>query len=229
MIEHLNIKDWALEDRPREKLMKLGKQSLSTAELIAILLRTGTRKSTALDLSRQVLGASNNDLSQLSRLTINDLSKIKGLGPVKAITLVAALELGRRRREEETPKKSQISCSKDAVDILQPHLADLNHEEFWIILLNKANRLIDKKSISSGGMTGTVVDPKIIFREALESRACAIILGHNHPSGNTKPSEADIQLTKKLKEAGKNLEISVLDHVIIAGSSFYSFADEGML
>ncbi len=228
-MEHLNIKEWALEDRPREKLMKYGKSSLSTAELIAILLRTGTSKSTALDLSRQVLAFANNDLSSLCRLTISDLSKIKGLGPVKAITLVAALELGRRRREEETPIKSQITCSKDAVDMLQPHLADLNHEEFWIILLNKANRLINKKSISTGGMTGTVVDPKIIFREALEARACAIILGHNHPSGNNKPSEADIQLTKKLREAGKNLEISVLDHVIIAGSTFYSFADEGMM
>lgn len=228
-MEHLNIKEWALEDRPREKLVKYGKSSLSTAELIAILLRTGTAKSTALDLSRQVLAFANNDLSSLCRLTISDLSKIKGLGPVKAITLVAALELGRRRREEETPMKSQITCSKDAVDMLQPHLADLNHEEFWIILLNKANRLINKKAISTGGMTGTVVDPKIIFREALEARACAIILGHNHPSGNNKPSEADIQLTKKLREAGKNLEISVLDHVIIAGSTFYSFADEGMM
>lgn len=228
-MEHLNIKEWALEDRPREKLVKYGKSSLSTAELIAILLRTGTAKSTALDLSRQVLAFANNDLSSLCRLTISDLSKIKGLGPVKAITLVAALELGRRRREEETPMKSQITCSKDAVDMLQPHLADLNHEEFWIILLNKANRLINKKVVSTGGMTGTVVDPKIIFREALEARACAIILGHNHPSGNNKPSEADIQLTKKLREAGKNLEISVLDHVIIAGSTFYSFADEGMM
>lgn len=228
-MEHLNIKEWAIEDRPREKLVKYGKSSLSTAELIAILLRTGTAKSTALDLSRQVLAFANNDLSSLCRLTISDLSKIKGLGPVKAITLVAALELGRRRREEETPMKSQITCSKDAVDMLQPHLADLNHEEFWIILLNKANRLINKKVVSTGGMTGTVVDPKIIFREALEARACAIILGHNHPSGNNKPSEADIQLTKKLREAGKNLEISVLDHVIIAGSTFYSFADEGMM
>ena len=228
-MEHLNIKEWAKEDRPREKLVKYGKSSLSTAELIAILLRTGTAKSTALDLSRQVLAFANNDLSSLCRLTISDLSKIKGLGPVKAITLVAALELGRRRREEETPMKSQITCSKDAVDMLQPHLADLNHEEFWIILLNKANRLINKKAISTGGMTGTVVDPKIIFREALEARACSIILGHNHPSGNNKPSEADIQLTKKLQEAGKNLEISVLDHVTIAGSTFYSFADEGMM
>lgn len=228
-MEHLNIKEWAKEDRPREKLVKYGKSSLSTAELIAILLRTGTAKSTALDLSRQVLAFANNDLSSLCRLTISDLSKIKGLGPVKAITLVAALELGRRRREEETPMKSQITSSKDAVDMLQPHLADLNHEEFWIILLNKANRLINKKAISTGGMTGTVVDPKIIFREALEARACSIILGHNHPSGNNKPSEADIQLTKKLQEAGKNLEISVLDHVIIAGSTFYSFADEGMM
>ena len=228
-MDHLNIKKWAESDRPREKLVKYGKESLSIAELLAILLRTGTSKTTALDLSRQVLSNSENDLTQLARLSVSDISKIKGLGPVKAITIVAALELGRRRREEETTQKSQISSSKDAADILQPILEDLNHEEFWIILLNKANRLIDKKVISSGGMSATVVDPKIIFRVALENRACSIILGHNHPSGNTKPSESDIQLTKKLKEAGKNLEISVLDHIIIAGSSFYSFADEGLL
>ncbi len=228
-MDHLNIKKWAEADRPREKLVKYGKESLSIAELLAILLRTGTSKTTALDLSRQVLSNSENDLTQLARLSVSDLSKIKGLGPVKAITIVAALELGRRRREEETTQKSQISSSKAAADILQPILEDLDHEEFWIILLNKANRLIDKKVISSGGMSATVVDPKIIFRVALENRACSIILGHNHPSGNTKPSESDIQLTKKLKEAGKNLEISVLDHIIIAGSSFYSFADEGLL
>jgi DNA repair protein RadC len=228
-MEHIKIKDWSVGDRPREKLSLSGPGSLSVAELIAILLRTGTAKSTALDLSRQVLAYADNNLIELARLSVSDLSKIKGLGPVKATTLVAALELGRRRNESEGKIKTPISCSQDAVKMVQHKLSDLHHEEFCVILMNKANRVIDIKTISQGGLSGTVVDPKVIFREALQVRACAMILCHNHPSGNPKPSEADLQLTRKIKEAGKNLEISVLDHVIIAGSTFYSFADEGII
>lgn len=228
-MDHIKISEWAQSDRPREKLLNSGSASLSEAELIAILLRSGTREMTALDLARNVLSGHQNDLSILSRVSVKDLSKFKGLGPVKAITILAALELGKRRREAIQKDKPSVTCSNDAVELIRPHLADLNHEEFWILLLNRANKVTDKKMISKGGVSGTVVDPKIIFRYALEGRASAIVLSHNHPSGNLKPSDSDIQLTKKLKDAGKSLEISVLDHIIIAGESYYSFADEGML
>lgn len=224
-----SIKSWAEGDRPREKLLQHGRHTLSDAELIAILIRTGTKNASAVDVARDILKESNNDLTVLSRLNPRQLSKIKGMGMVKAITLVAALEIGRRRREAEALKKEKITCSKDVADILQPNLSDLIHEEFWLLLLNRANHIIHKTAISKGGISGTVVDPRLIFKEAIEHNASGIILCHNHPSGNTKPSEADIQLTKKLRDAGKNLDIDVLDHIIIAGQSFYSFADEGMI
>ncbi|CAN5491507.1 DNA repair protein RadC [soil metagenome] len=228
-MQHLNIKAWAEEDRPREKLILKGPSNLSDAELIAILIRNGTKEHTALDLARQLTTIVNNDLYTLGRQSVSDLAKIKGIGQVKAITLVAALELGRRRRSTEAVTQKLVTGSQDVIQVIQPILADLYHEEFWIILLNRANKIIGKKMISSGGMAGTVVDPRIIFREALDQRASGIILCHNHPSGNPKPSEADIQLTKKIKDAGQHLEITVLDHLIIAGTSFYSFADEGVL
>lgn len=223
------IKEWSLNDRPREKLQLHGPTTLSDVELIAILLRNGTSRSTAVDLARELLSTGNNDLLEIARCSYQQLAKTKGIGPVKAITIVAALELGRRCRLSEARKKENIGCSLDAVNLLAPILRDLPHEEFWIILLNRANAVIGTRPISKGGISGTLVDPKMIFHEALQERASGIILSHNHPSTNPKPSESDIQLTRKLKEGGKLLEISILDHIIIAGASFYSFADEGTL
>ena len=228
-MENGTLKSWAEADRPREKLLKLGRHTLSDSELIAILLRTGATQLTVVELSRKLLANCNNDLTELSRLSVKDLAKERGMGEVKAITLVAALELGRRRREAEAMKKEKITTSQDAVNIMQPHLADLVHEEFWILLLNRANVVINKKNVSSGGVSGTVVDPKIVFKIAIENNASSIILCHNHPSGNNKASQEDIALTRKLKEAGILLDLTVIDHIIIAGSSFYSFADEGMM
>ena len=228
-MENGTLKSWAEADRPREKLLKLGRHTLSDSELIAILLRTGTTQLTVVELSRKLLANCNNDLAELSRLSVKDLAKERGMGEVKAITLVAALELGRRRREAEAMKKEKITTSQDAVNIMQPHLADLVHEEFWILLLNRANVVINKKNVSSGGVSGTVVDPKIVFKIAIENNASSIILCHNHPSGNNKPSNEDVILTRKLKEAGVLLDLTVIDHIIIARSAFYSFADEGMM
>lgn len=223
------IKSWAEHDRPREKMMKAGPAALSDAELLAILIRNGIGKTTALDLAREVLLSAQNDLTQLSRCGTSSLASIPGMGPVKAITIQAAIELGRRCRMAEVREKKKISNSTDAYRVFDPVLRDLEHEEFWIILLNRANLLTDLRMISKGGVSGTVVDPKMIFHEALLTKSSGIILGHNHPSANPRPSEKDLQLTKKIKEAGKFLEITVLDHIIIAGSSFYSFADEGTL
>lgn len=228
-MESTTIKSWAEGDRPREKLLQHGRHTLSDAELVAILIRTGTKNASAVDLAREILHRSGNDLNTLARLNPRELARIKGMGMVKAVTLVAALEIGRRRREAEALKKEKITESKDVVDLLQPHLSDLNHEEFWLLLLNRANHIIHKTAISKGGISGTVVDPRLIFKTAIEHGASGIILSHNHPSGNTKPSEADIQLTKKLRDAGKNLDIDILDHIIIAGNSFFSFADEGLM
>ncbi|MBK7684350.1 MAG: DNA repair protein RadC [Bacteroidetes bacterium] len=223
----VSIKGWSPAERPREKLQQSGSSTLTDAELIAIVLRNGTKKQTALDLARLLLSACNNDLMEMGRSGYQQLSRIKGIGPVKAISIVAALELGRRSRFAEARRKEKITCSLDAVNLLNPLLRDLPHEEFWIILLNRANSIIEIRPVSKGGVSATLVDPKIIFHEALQARASGIILSHNHPSSNPKPSESDMQLTKKLKDGGKLLEISILDHIIIAGASFYSFADEG--
>jgi len=225
----IGIKEWAPADRPREKLQENGSAQLSDAELIAIILRNGTNSQTALDLARLLLSSCNNDLVEMGRFGYRQISEIKGIGPVKAISIVAALELGRRSRFAEAKQKKKISCSLDAVNLLNPILRDLPHEEFWVILLSRANSVMQIRPVSRGGVSGTLVDPKIIFFEALQVKASGIILSHNHPSANPKPSESDIQLTKKLKEGGKFLEISILDHIIIAGTSFYSFADEGAL
>lgn len=227
MEQKLSIKTWAEEDRPREKLILKGKHSLSDAELIAILISSGTPEETAVELARRILNDCGNDLLQLSRMNIAELMKFKGIGEAKAVSISAALELGRRRSESSQDKVEKISSSKDVVAIFQPLLGDLLHEEFWILFLNRANRIIGKQQISMGGMSGTVADPRMIFKSALDKKALAIILCHNHPSGNTQPSEADLSLTKSLHSAGKILEIAVLDHVIITQSGFYSFADEG--
>ncbi|MFN8690107.1 MAG: RadC family protein, partial [Cyclobacteriaceae bacterium] len=225
----LNIKNWSPEDRPREKLVMKGTGALSDAELIAILIGTGTTKITAVELARQMLQHVNNDLHSLARLTVKDLMKIKGIGEAKAITIVAALELGRRRKELEPEAKPKIASSKDAFELLRGDLMDLPKEEFWVLLLNRANRVIAKRRISEGGVSGTVADPKIIFKLALEELASGVIVAHNHPSGNLSASQQDIDLTRKLKEGGKLLEIQLLDHIIVAGTRYYSFADNGQV
>lgn len=225
----ISIKNWSEQDQPREKMLHRGPSALSDAELIAILLRNGSAELNALDLARQILSAANHDLHQITRQGVKGLASHKGIGAVKALTLLAAIELGRRCRHAEARQQKRISSSKDAFELFAPLLAHLPHEEFWALLLNRANGIIDIKAISKGGVSGTVADPKIIFNEALAVKASAIIVAHNHPSANPRPSESDIQLTRKLKEGGKLLEIALLDHIIIAGSSFYSFADEGTL
>lgn len=227
--EFLNIKRWALEDRPREKLLIKGNSALSDAELIAILLGTGTTTMSAVDLAKKILQGVDNNLNILARLSIKELMKVKGIGEAKAISIVAALELGRRRKESGADEKPKITSSKDAYDYIKADLLDIPHEEFWILLVNRANRIVKKQQISLGGVAGTVADPKIIFKIALEELASAIILVHNHPSGNLIASQADINLTNKLKEGGKLLEVQVLDHIIIAGKNYFSFADEGIL
>lgn len=228
-MEHITIKSWAEEDRPREKLMLKGKHILSDAELIAILISSGNAEETAVELSKRILAGAENNLNELSKHSIHDLIKYKGIGEAKAIAIVAALELGRRRKTEDKLNRAQVTTSKDAADIFQPMLGDKAHEEFWILFLNRANHIIGKSQVSSGGMTGTVVDPKMIFKAALDAKAVSIILCHNHPSGNVKPSQQDTDLTKKILSAGKLLEISVLDHVIVSQGAYYSFADEGMM
>jgi DNA repair protein RadC len=226
---HLNIKSWAEEDRPREKLLLKGKAALSDAELLGIQIGSGIQNMTAVDLAKLILQSVQNDLNALARLTVKDLSKFKGIGEAKAITIVSALELGRRRKSADAPERAKITSSRDAYDVLKPHLMDLPHEEFWIILLNRANQVMKCERISSGGVSGTVADPKMIFKVALENLSSAIILSHNHPSGNLTPSQADKDLTKKLKQAGSYLEVPVLDHVIFTDNGYLSFADEGIL
>lgn len=224
----LTIKSWAEEDRPREKLLIRGKEALSSAELIAILIGSGSRNETAVELSKRILNQCGDNLNMLGRLSVNELMKFKGIGEAKAITIVAALELGRRRQSEDVVKREQITCSSDVYTTFG-FLADSPHEEFWVLYLNKANKILTKQRISVGGVDGTVADVKIIFQKALELLASSVILCHNHPSGSLKPSKADIVLTKKIKQASEFLEISLLDHLIVSESGYYSFADEGEL
>lgn len=223
------ITSWAEDDRPREKLIAKGQHSLSNAELIAILIATGTRKLSAVDLAKVILDTSNNNLIDLSKLSVKDLMKFDGIGQAKAITIIAALELGRRRRESEAIQKEKITSSKDVFEVAQSSLADLNYESFLLLLLNRANKVLKKIQISEGGVSGTVADPKKIFKIALENNASSIILAHNHPSGNVKPSHSDIHLTEKIKNGAEHLDISLLDHIIVGDESYYSFADEGIL
>ncbi len=228
-LKPLKIKSWSSEDRPREKLLNKGTSAVSDAELVAILLGSGTTTISAVELARRVLQTVDNNLNELARLSVKDLIKMKGIGEAKAIEIIASLELGRRRKDSEPEEKPQITGSRDCFDILRPHLQDIQHEEFWILTLNRANRLIKKYQISQGGVAGTVADPKIIFKLAVSELASGIILAHNHPSGNLTASQADIDLTRKIREAGKLLEIQVLDHLIVAGQKYFSFADEGIL
>jgi len=227
--DHLQIPQWAEDDRPREKLLLKGRSSLSDAELLAILIGTGTKSLSAVDLAKQILQQVEQNINNLARLSVNDLTKIKGIGKAKAISIVSALELGRRRKETHQTTKPRITSSTDVVEVINPDLLDLNHEEFWIIILNRANYVLKKTQISRGGISGTVADPKLIFKSAIEQNGSSIILIHNHPSGNLKPSQADINLTKNLKEAGKFMEIPVLDHIIVSDNCYFSFADEGLI
>ena len=223
------ISQWAEDDRPREKLINKGSTMLSDAELIAILIGSGNQTESAVDLSKKILASVGGNLISLSKLNISDLKKFKGIGEAKAVTIAAALELGKRRRSAEAIQQKKITSSKQAHDILQEYLADANYEQFCILLLNRANHLIRTIVISDGGISGTVADPKKIFKMALENNASSIILGHNHPSGQVTPSDVDIALTRKLCQGGLLLDMPVLDHIIVGDEKYYSFKDEGKL
>ena len=222
------ITNWSEDDKPREKLMLKGKSVLSDAELIAILIGSGSRNESAVDLSKRILGSVNNNLNALGKLSITQLMNFKGIGEAKAISIIAALELGRRRRAEDTVELTKITSSKIIFEIMQPIIGELPHEEFWIVYLNNSNKVISKSQLSKGGITGTLVDVRLVFKTALEMGATGLILCHNHPSGTLIPSDADKQITRKLKLAGDSLEIKVLDHLIVTETNYFSFVDEGI-
>ncbi|WP_026452578.1 RadC family protein [Aequorivita capsosiphonis] len=224
-----SIKNWNEDDRPREKMLLKGRVALSDAELVAILIGSGSRNESAVSLSQRILASVDNNLSELGRLSIAALMEFKGIGEAKAISIAAATELGRRRRTGEALERKKITSSNSVFEFIQPIIGELPHEEFWILYLNNSNKVIRNVQLSKGGITGTVVDVRLAFKEALQIGAVGIILAHNHPSGTLKPSQADIQLTKKLKIAGDSLDIKVLDHLIITEKAYFSFADENML
>ena len=227
--KNLRIKDWAVEDRPREKLLSKGLKSLTDTELLAILIGSGQKNESAVEIAKKVLNLAQNNLNELGKLSIKDFKTVKGIGEAKAITLIAALELGRRRKSSESREKYKIGSSNDAFLYMQPFLEDLSYEEFWVIYMNRSNRVIDQLKISQGGISGTVIDVRIILKHGIEKLASTLIICHNHPSGNLQPSKSDIQITTKLKEAAKFHDIDVLDHLIISDSLYYSFADEGIM
>ncbi|PIX32735.1 MAG: hypothetical protein COZ59_12415, partial [Bacteroidetes bacterium CG_4_8_14_3_um_filter_31_14] len=227
--EKISIKNWAKEDRPREKLLLKGCSSLSPAELLAILIGSGNKTESAVDLSKRILKLANDNINQLAKFDINTLKKINGIGEAKAITIIAALELGRRRKSEEAFERKTVISSKDAFEFFEPIIGDLKIEEAYLITLNQANKIIAHHKIGQGGIVGTVMDPRIILKQALNDEAVNIILAHNHPSGNIKPSEADKKITQKIKDAAKTMDITLIDHIIIAQQSYFSFADEGIL
>lgn len=227
--EKLTIKSWAEDDRPREKLMLKGKTALSDAELLAILIGSGNSKETAVDLCKRILQQANNNLAVLARYSINDLMKFKGIGEAKAISIVAALELGRRLESSSDNERETVKSSKDAFKILKGNLADLPHEEFWALYLNRAGKVMEKCFVSRGGVSGTIADFKIIFKRGVELLASSIVLAHNHPSGNITPSDEDRKLTKKFNEAAKLFDIHLLDHIIVTDSGYFSFRDEGLI
>jgi len=225
----ISIKAWAEEDRPREKLSAQGRRALTDAELIAILIGSGNRDESAVELSKRILHHYDNDLNRLAKASINELSNFRGIAEAKAISIIAALEIGRRRNDTEDKPAEFIKSSRDGYNLMRPLLIDLNHEEFWIILLGQSSKVLNKELISKGGLSATVADPKVIFGVALQRHATGIILVHNHPSNNLKPSHQDIELTKRLSSAGRLLEIQILDHLIITDSGYLSFADESLL
>ncbi|MDQ0594402.1 DNA repair protein RadC [Chryseobacterium ginsenosidimutans] len=225
----MSIKFLAEDDRPREKFLSKGKNSLSDSELLAIIMGSGSREETAVELARRILTSVNNNWSQLSLLSVKDLMKFKGIGEVKAISISTALEIGRRKAGQEIPEKSSISKSNDAYLILKNHLSDLRTEEFWAIFLNQSNKVIHLSKLTQGGINQSIVDARVLFKTALDHFSTGIIIAHNHPSGNLNPSREDLDITQKIKEAGKTLNIQLLDHLIITQNSYYSFADEGVL
>lgn len=222
------INQWAEDDRPREKFLLKGKSALSDSELLAILIGSGSRNESAVQLCQRILASANNNLNQLGKVSVQQLMEFKGIGEAKAISIAAALELGRRRRNEEVVELDKITSSKAVFQIMQPIIGELHHEEFWVLYLNNSNKVLHKAQLSKGGMTGTVVDPRIVFKTALEYNAISLILTHNHPSGKLVPSEPDKELTRRLKLAGQQMDILVLDHIIIAETGYYSFNDEGI-
>ncbi|MEN9928813.1 MAG: hypothetical protein RLZZ231_734 [Bacteroidota bacterium] len=222
------INQWAEDDRPREKFLIKGKAALSDSELLAILIGSGSRNESAVQLCQRILFASNNNLNQLGKLTIQQLTHFKGIGEAKAVAIAAALELGRRRRLEDTFEWDKITSSKSVFELMHPIIGDLLHEEFWVLYLNNSNKVVYKAQISKGGMAATVVDVRIVFKFALEHNAISIILVHNHPSGKLAASDPDIQITKKIKLAGQQLEVHVLDHIILTDKGYYSFNDQGI-
>jgi DNA repair protein RadC len=228
-MEQQGIKFWAEDDRPREKLLQKGKTALSDAELLAIIIGSGTRKKSAVELAKEILSSYNNNLSEFSRVQITELLKFNGIGEAKAINIIAALELGRRRQGSEMPSKIKVNGSSVVYQYLKQFLSDLIHEEFYVIMLNSANEIIQTKQISKGGMSATVVDGKVIFNLALSCQATAIIVSHNHPSGNLVPSKADTNLTKSLYEFGKYIDLPLIDHLIFTDNGYFSFADQGLL
>lgn len=228
-LQSFSIKNWSQDDRPREKLLNKGKSALSDAELVAILIGSGNREESAVSLCKRILASVDNNLSELGKLSIKQLMGFKGIGEAKAISIAAALELGRRRRGEEALKKKKISSSASVFELMQPIIGELQHEEFWIIYLNNSNKVLQKNQLSKGGITGTLVDVRLVLKNALEIGATGIILVHNHPSGTLKPSMADKQLTQKLKTASESLDIKVLDHLIVTEKAYFSFADENLL
>lgn len=227
--KHLTIKSWAEDDRPREKLIIKGRNALSDAELLAILLSSGNKEETAVQLAQRILNSNGNSINKLARLQLSDLKKYKGVGEAKAVTIAAALEIGRRRNDEDDTEKIKITSSDRAYNAIKAKLSDLPHEEFWVIYLSRSNNIIKTECISRGGISGTVVDVRLILKPAIESLASGLILVHNHPSGNLTPSQEDIILTKKAKEAAKLMDLIIQDHLIIGDRSYYSFADEGIL
>lgn len=224
-----SIKNWSQDDQPREKLRDKGKAALSDAELVAILIGSGTKAESAVALCKRILASTDNNLSELGKLSIKQLTAFKGIGEAKAISIIAALELGRRRRGADALERKKITSSVSVFELMQPVIGDLPHEEFWIVYLNNSNKVIQKNQLSKGGITGTLVDVRLALKTALEVSATAIILVHNHPSGTLKPSQADKDLTTKLKTAGQSLDIKVLDHLIITENAYFSFADENLI
>jgi len=220
-----SIKNWSDDDKPREKLLNKGRSALSDAELVAILISSGSKEESAVQLSKRILAAANNNLNELGKLSIKQLIKFKGIGEAKAVTIAAALEIGRRRRGEEIVEIDKIGSSKDAFEILLPILGELDHEQFWILFLNNSNKVLQKSQLSKGGITGTLVDVRLVMKQALELGAIGIILAHNHPSGTLKPSLSDRQITKKIQSAAEVLDIKVLDHIIVTQQDYFSFAD----
>ena len=225
----MSIKFLAEDDRPREKFLLKGKNSLSDAELLAIIMGSGNREDSAVELGRKILDSMQNNWHNLSLLQISDLMKFKGIGEAKAISIATALEIGRRKASQEVPEKIQISSSSDLFKVLHPFLGDLQTEEFWAVFLNQSNRIVGKSRLSAGGINQSVVDVRILFKTALENLATGVVIAHNHPSGNLKPSQEDLKITKQISEAGKILNIQMLDHLIITQNSYLSFADENLL